>query len=130
MVGYRTQKAIQAVVTGRVLGAGDLGLQRYGERIANIPVMALVEGSSMSLFPAFTRLSTDPDRFRTGYLRALRLSVVAAAAMSALLAAVGVPLVVIVLGEKWRGAGYVVVAMAGLALGRSAITVGEEAIKG
>ena len=38
MVGDRTQKAVQSVVTGRMLGARDLGLQRYGERIARIRV--------------------------------------------------------------------------------------------
>jgi PST family polysaccharide transporter len=130
MVGDRTQKAVQAVVTGSMLGTRDLGLQRYGERIARIPVMGLVQVSSISLFPAFTRLARDPRRFQNGYLHALRLSVVAAAAVSAMVVAVGVPLVVIVLGEKWRGAGYALVAMAGLALGKSAITVGEEAIKG
>lgn len=130
MIGDRTQKAVQAVVTGRMLGAGDLGLQRYGERIARIPVMALVSGSSTALFPAFSRLSGDPARFRSSYLRALRLSVAAAAPMAAMIVAVGIPLVVIVLGERWRGAGYALVAMAGLGLGKSAITVGEEAIKG
>jgi PST family polysaccharide transporter len=130
MVGDRTQKAVQAVVTGAVLGAGDLGLQRYGERIARIPVMGLVEASSISLFPAFTRLAGEPRRFQVGYLRALRLTTAGAAAAAAMLVAAGQPLVVIVLGERWRGAGTVVVAMAGLALGKSLITVGEEAIKG
>jgi PST family polysaccharide transporter len=130
MVGDRAQKAVQAVVTGRTLGAGDLGLLRYGERIARIPVMALVDGSSISLFPAFTRLAADRPRFQVAYLRALRLSVAAAAAVAAMVITVGLPLVVIVLGETWRGAGYVLVAMAGLGLGKSTMTVGEEAIKG
>ncbi|WP_216870823.1 oligosaccharide flippase family protein [Modestobacter excelsi] len=130
MLGDRAQKATQAVVTGSVLGAKDLGLQRYGERIARIPVMGLVQVSSVSLFPAFTRLAPDRRRFQTGYLHALRLSVVVAAATSAMVVAVGVPLVVIVLGEEWRGAGYALVSMAGLSLGKSASTVGEEAIKG
>ncbi len=130
MLADRGQKAVQAVVTGSSLGAGGLGLQRYGERIARIPVMGLVQVSSISLFPAFSRISRDRRRFQTSYLHALRLSVVGAAAVSAMVVAVGVPLVVLVLGEEWRGAGYALVAMAGLALGKSAMTVGEEAIKG
>lgn len=124
------QKTVQSVVTGRVLGVHGLGLLRYGERIARIPVMALVEVSSISLFPAFTRLADDRGRFRAAYLRALRLTVVAAAAASAMIVAVGQPLVVIVLGEEWRGAGAALVAMAGLALGKAVTTVSEEAIKG
>lgn len=130
MAGDRVQKTVQSVVTGNVLGATGLGLQRYGERIARIPVMALVEVSSISLFPAFTRLSVDPERFRGAYLRALRLTMVAAAAATAMIIAVGQPLVVIVLGEQWRGAGPALVAMSGLVLGKGATTVGEEAIKG
>jgi hypothetical protein len=58
--------------------------------------MALVEMSSISLFPAFTRLAGDQGRFQTAYLRTLRLTVVAAAAASAMIVAVGLPLVVIV----------------------------------
>lgn len=130
MAGDRAQKTFQAVVTGNVLGAQGLGLQRYGERIARIPVMALVEVSSVSLFPAFTRLAQDPPRFQVAYLRALRLTTAAASAATALIVAVGQPLVVIVLGEEWRAAGPALVAMTGLALGKSATTVGEEAIKG
>jgi PST family polysaccharide transporter len=130
MIGDRGQRTVEAVVTGKVLGAADLGLLRYGERIGRIPVMALVESSSVALFPAFTRLARDRARFRAAYLQALRLNVAAAAAMAALVVAVGVPLVVVVLGEEWRGAGSVLVAMAGLGLGKSMQTVGEEAIKG
>ena len=129
-VADRAQKTVQSVVTGRVLGVQALGLLRYGERVARIPVMAVVEVSSISLFPAFSRLATDPHRFQVAYLRALRLVVVAAAAASAMIVAVGQPLVVIVLGEQWRGAGPPLVAMAGLALGKAVTTVGEEAIKG
>jgi O-antigen/teichoic acid export membrane protein len=129
-IADRAQKTVQSIVTGRVLGTHGLGLQRYGERIARIPVMALVEMSSISLFPAFTRLAAYPGRFQMAYLRALRLTVVAAAAASTMIVAVGEPLVVIVLGEEWRGAGYALVAMSGLALGKALTTVSEEAIKG
>jgi PST family polysaccharide transporter len=129
-VGDRTRQTVQSVVTGRVLGTHGLGLLRYGERIARIPVMALVQVSSISLFPAFTRLASDQGRFQMAYLRALRLTVVAGAATSTMIIAVGQPLVVIVLGEEWRGAGYALVAMAGLALGKALTTVSEEAIKG
>jgi O-antigen/teichoic acid export membrane protein len=129
-VSDQVRTTVQSVVTGRVLGTHGLGLLRYGERIARIPVMGLVEVSSISLFPAFSRLADNPGRFQMAYLRALRLTVVAAAALSTMIVAVGQPLVVIVLGEEWRGAGYALVAMAGLGLGKALTTVSEEAIKG
>lgn len=130
MLGDRTQKVAQAMITGAALGPSGLGLLRYGDRIARIPVNAIVEVSSNSLFPAFTRIANDADRLRTAYLRALSLHAIAASAVSALMIAVGEPLVVIVLGEKWRGAGVVLVTMAGLVLGKAFMTVSEEAIKG
>ncbi|GAB3299803.1 hypothetical protein GCM10027451_01590 [Geodermatophilus aquaeductus] len=130
MLGDRGQKATQSVVTGAALGTADLGLLRYGERMARIPVMGLVEVSSVALFPAFARLADDRPRFRVAYLRALRLTVTAAAAVAAMVVTAGVPLVVLVLGEEWRGAGHALVAMAGLGLGKAVMTVGEEAIKG
>ena len=129
-IGDQVQKAAQTLVTGRALGAASLGLLRYGERIARIPVSALVEISSISLFPAFSRISADEERFRRGYLRSLGLVVVGASLVAAFLIACGEPLVVLVLGEKWRGAGVVLVGMAGLGLGKSLTTVSEEAIKG
>lgn len=122
-------KAVQAVATGRFLGVHSLGLFRYGERIAQIPVGVIVEVGANSLFPAYSRISSDPERFRSAYLRALRLVVVVGAGMSAGLVAVGVPLVVVVLGEEWRGAGVVLVAMGGIGLG-TAISTSAEAIKG
>lgn len=130
MLGDRVQRVGQAVVTGRVLGPSGLGFLRYGERMARVPVSALVEVSSISLFPAFARIAGERERMKTAYLRALGLVILGAAAVSAMLVAVGEPLAVLVLGEKWREAGVVLVAMAGLGLGKAFITVSEEAIKG
>jgi O-antigen/teichoic acid export membrane protein len=122
-------KSVQAFITGGLLGVQNLGLYRYGERIAMIPVGVIVEVGANSLFPAYSRISGDRERFRAAYLRALTLVVVAGAAMSAALAAVAVPMVVVVLGEEWRGAGIVLLGMAGLGLG-TAISTSAEAIKG
>lgn len=130
LLGDRARQGIQAVVTGTVLGTSAVGLQRYGERIARIPVTAMVEVSSISLFPAFSRMSRTPGRLKVGYLRAQNVVTTGAAPVSAMMLAVGEPLVVVLLGEQWRGAGVTLVAMAGLGLGKAFQTVGEEAIKG
>ncbi len=122
-------KSVQAIVTGRFLGVNSLGLFRYGERMAQLPVGAIVEVGANSLFPAYSRISSDPARFRRAYLHALGLVVVVAAAISGLLLAIGVPLVIVVLGDEWRGAGLTLVAMAGLGVG-TAISTSAEAIKG
>ncbi|TWH42213.1 PST family polysaccharide transporter [Rhodococcus rhodochrous J38] len=130
MIGSRVQAATEAVVVGRGLSASDLGFFRYGQRIARIPAMAIIEIGSVALFPAFSRIAKDPDRLVSAYLRALQWATIGAAACSGLMIAAGTPAVVVVLGEPWRGAGPVVVALAGLSLGKAFICVSEEIIKG
>lgn len=130
MIGARVQQLAESIVVGRGLSTAALGYYRYGQRISQIPVSAIIEIGSVSLFPAFSRISGDLERFRRAFLRALGLAVAGAAAVSALMIALGVPAVVAVFGEKWHGAGVVVATMAGLGLGKALICVSEEAIKG
>jgi PST family polysaccharide transporter len=107
----------------------SLGLYRYAERIAQLPVSAIIDVGANSLFPAYSRISGEPERFRRAYLHALGLLLVAAAAVAGLLIALGEPLVVVVLGEKWRGSGVALEALAGLSVG-TAMCTSIEVIKG
>ncbi|RJO75599.1 polysaccharide biosynthesis protein [Nocardia panacis] len=130
MLGSRVQTTVEAAVVGRVLSSAALGNYRYGQRIAQIPVRFIVEVGAISLFPAFSRIAEDRERFAAAYLRALRLVTVGAAALTGLIIALGEPAVVVVFGARWRDAGTVLVAMAGLGLGKAWMSVSEEAIKG
>ncbi|NNH70790.1 oligosaccharide flippase family protein [Nocardia uniformis] len=132
MLGARLQSTAEAAVVGRGLSASALGHYRYGQRIAQIPVRFIVEVGAFSLFPAFARIAEEGDRerLRAAYLRAIRITTVGAAALTGLIIALGEPAVVIVFGDRWRAAGAVVVAMAGLGLGKAWMSVSEEAIKG
>lgn len=130
MVGARVQSLAESIVVGRGLSTSALGFYRYGQRVAQIPVSAIIEVGSVAMFPAFSRIATDLERFRHGFLRALGLAMAGAAAVAALMIALGEPAVVVIFGEKWQGAGVVVVTMAGLGLGKALICVSEEAIKG
>ncbi|WP_157514312.1 oligosaccharide flippase family protein, partial [Nocardia concava] len=122
----------EAAVVGRGLNSASLGFYRYGQRIAQIPVRFIVEVGAVSLFPAFARIAEegDPSRLSGAYLRAIRLTTFGAAALSGLIIVFGEQTVVLVFGARWREAGAVVVAMAGLGLGKAWMSVGEEAIKG
>ena len=130
MIGARVQSVIESVVVGRGLSAAGLGQYRYGQRIAMIPQRAIIEVGAISLFPAFSRISGDRERVKPAYLRAIRWATIGAAALTGLMIALGIPAVVVVLGAPWREAGIVVMAMAGLGLGKALISVSEEAIKG
>lgn len=129
-VAERLRELVESVVVGRGLSPTSLGYYRYGRRIAMLPGVAVVEIASYLLFPAFSRIADDPVRFKRGFLRALGVIWLASAPMAALLVAVGQPLVVVLLGEQWRGAGVVLVAMAGFGLGEAMNSVSVEAMKG
>lgn len=129
-VGARGQQLVESVVVGRLLSTTALGHYRYGVRISRIPVSAILEIVANALFPAFSRIAGDPLRLRASYLRALGWVTFFATAVSGLAIAVGLPAVVVVLGEPWRGAGLAVVAMAGLGLGKGFTSVSEEVLKG
>ena len=131
-LGYRIKNMIEAVIVGRRLGESGLGQYRYAQRIGQIPVRAIISVGGVALFPAFARISGhgDKERLRAAYLRAIQWGMIAAAPVTAMMIAVGLPSVVVVLGERWREAGVAVVAMAGVGVGRALQSVSQEAIKG
>ncbi|HEX2300515.1 MAG TPA: lipopolysaccharide biosynthesis protein [Pseudonocardiaceae bacterium] len=129
-IGDRARETIETVVVGRGLSTTSLGHYRYGRRIAMIPGLAVVQVCSYVLFPAFSRIAGDPDRFRRAFLRALGLIWFAAVPVAGLIIALGEPLAVMLLGERWRAAGVVLVALAGYGLGEALNAVCGESLKG
>jgi PST family polysaccharide transporter len=129
MIEFRIRTAIESLVVGRYLSTGALGFFRYGQRIARIPQTGIIEVGATTLFPAFARIADQRDRFAAAYLRALHWSMVGAAAGTGLMLAAGEPAVVVLFGEKWRGAGVALVAMSGLNIGSAVSVVVQDAIK-
>lgn len=121
---------ISAVAAGRSLDEAAVGQYRYGRRIAMLPGIAVIQICSYALFPAFSRIAGDPDRLKRAFLRALGWVWFAAAPVTALTVSIGEPLVVVLLGEPWRGAGVAAVAMAGFGLGEAMNSVAGESMKG
>lgn len=128
-VGDRARDALETVVVGNVLNATALGHYRYGKRLAQLPGMAVVEVGSYVLFPAFSRLAGEPARFRAAFLRALHILWIMTVPLAVFIVAIGEPGVVVLLGEQWRGAGVMLVALAGTGLGVALSAVGMESIK-
>jgi O-antigen/teichoic acid export membrane protein len=129
MIGFRARTAVESLVVGRFLSTTALGFFRYGQRIALIPEMGIIQVGATTLFPAFSRIADDHSRFAAAYLRALHWAMVCAAAATGLMIATGEPAVVVLLGERWRGAGVALVAMAGLGIGSAVAVVAQDAIK-
>jgi PST family polysaccharide transporter len=126
----RIREVFETVIVGRGLSTAALGQYRYGRRIAMLPGVAIVEICSYVLFPAFSRIAGDPDRLRRAFLRALGWIWFASVPAAFLLVALGEPIVVVLLGERWRAAGVLLVAMAGYGLGEAMNSVSAEAMKG
>ena len=129
-IAERSRELVEQVLVGRALGTAGLGQFRYGYRIALMPSQAVIGVCSYVLFPAFSRISGDGPRFRQAFLRALGWIWLAALPVGALLLALGQPMVVLLLGEKWRAAGAAASAMAGIGLGSALYSVAGEAVKG
>ena len=128
-IGFRLRTAGETLVVGRGLSTSALGFFRYGQRIARIPQSGIIEVGATTLFPAFARIVGDRERFAAAYLRALHWSMVGGAAGTGLMIAAGEPAVVVLFGEKWRGAGVALVAMSGLNIGTAMSCAPQDAIK-
>jgi PST family polysaccharide transporter len=122
------RETAQTAIIGRALGPAALGNYRYGARIGMHPGLAVFEIGSYVLFPAFARLTGDPERMRVAFLRALRWIWFAAAPTAALLVALGEQTVIVLFGERWHDAGLVVVALAAYGLGVALQAAPTEAI--
>jgi PST family polysaccharide transporter len=126
----RARDLIETAVVGGALSATALGYYRYGRRLGALPELAVIEIGSYVLFPAFSRLAGDAERFRSAFLRALRVLWCLMVPVACYIVAAGEPLVTVLLGEKWRGAGVMLVALAGIGPGVALMAIGMESIKG
>lgn len=125
----RAGEQSDAVVVGKILGAGPLGQFRYAYRVASTPFLLILAAASFSLFPAFARISHDTERMSAAFLRSLRWMMAVAAPAGLLLVALGLQLTVVVFGEVWRPAGYAVMAMAGFAVGSAVTSLVSELLR-
>lgn len=117
---------VDNIVVARTLGPVSLGAYTIGYQMGKQPVLTLTSASNALVFPAYSRLRDDPDRFRRAYLRSLRFITVVSAPIGFGLAAVSGTFVHVVYGERWHAAAPVlaIIALMGLVLSVSA-TMGE-----
>jgi O-antigen/teichoic acid export membrane protein len=99
------------LLLGRFIGSGPLGQYRYAFRLATTPYWMLLSAASYVLFPAFSRIAKDRDRFHGAFLRSLRMMALIAMPAGLILVPLGEPLAVILFGSEWREAGYAAMAM-------------------
>jgi O-antigen/teichoic acid export membrane protein len=102
------------LIMGRVLGTDDLGHYDVGNNLARLPVQEATAPIAAVLFPAFSRLQTEPVRLRAAFLRAQRLLVAVGLPVGVGFALVAQPLLALALGPQWAQAVFVVQALSGV----------------
>ena len=106
------------VLIGRYLGAGPLGLYSRAYNLLMLPVRQLSVPAGSVAIPAFSRTQSDPERFARYYLRTVNLILWISAPVFGFLFVAAQPVIVLVLGNQWRGAAPVFQILAISALGR------------
>jgi O-antigen/teichoic acid export membrane protein len=116
-------------LVGRALGTSDLGRFRSAQRFVLQANAAIVYGSGYVLFPAFARIWQDERRFQDSILRALRTLTLIVFPLSLVFLPLGRPFATVLLGERWRGAGPIMMAMAGVGVALALDSICAEAFK-
>ncbi len=97
-------RSADAVLTGWYWGAGPLGLYSRAYNLLMLPVRQLSGPAGSVAVPAFSRIQNDPERFARYYLRAVNLIIWISGPMFAFLFVAAQPVIILVLGNKWREA--------------------------
>jgi O-antigen/teichoic acid export membrane protein len=114
---------------GRTLGTSDLGRFRSAQRFVLGASTAIVYGSAYVLLPAFSRIWQDERRFQESILRVTRALTLIVFPLSLVFIPLGRPLADVLLGERWRGAGPIMMAMAGVGVALALDSISSEAFK-
>jgi PST family polysaccharide transporter len=116
-------------LVGRVLGTGDLGRFRAAQRFVSQANTAIIYGGGYALLPAFARIWPDEHRFRRAIRRSLHAMTLVVFPISAVFIPLGQPIAVVLLGERWRAAGPIMMAMAGIGIALALDSISVEAFK-
>ena len=94
----------ETVLIGRFLGAGPVGLYSKTSNLVLTPSRQLMAPMSRVLFPALSRLTHDPGRFRAAGVRALELVALVTVPTAVVLVCLADWVVLLVLGPCWERA--------------------------
>jgi lipopolysaccharide exporter len=111
-----------ALVIGRMLTPDVLGTYVVGRNLVQMPANELIAPVSRAVFPAYAKISGDPEALRRAMLMMLGAVFAVAAPACAGIGLVGEPLVLGLFGERWLPAADI---MAILAIGAIMTTAGS-----
>jgi O-antigen/teichoic acid export membrane protein len=126
---YRVKVQIDTFMLGRFSGAATLGQYRNGMMLASQPSAGFGAVAAYVILPAFARISFDTGRLASAARRGFAVTEVAIVPVAVACIPLGVPVAVILMGDRWRVAGHVIAGLSGLVLGSAMIAVGGELMK-
>ena len=95
---------VEKMVIGRLIGSAPLGVYNLAERLMRMPSTAITATAGSVMFPSLSVIQANVESVTRVYLRANRLiAAVTFPAMAGLLT-LAEPLILSLVGEKWRGA--------------------------
>ncbi len=100
------------LLVGGYLGQTPLGLYTMGDNLAIMPTREATAPLFQTLFPAFSRLQSDPGRLRAAYQTSQALMTAVTLPLGVGFALVADPLVRLTMGSKWLGSAQVIEVLA------------------
>lgn len=100
---YLAQEGDNAVV-GKMLGTGPLGIYQNAYKLSTLPISEITDVVSKVVFPIYTKIAGDRHRLWKAFIRSTLFIVLGASVISFILILFPKEIVLLLLGDKWRGA--------------------------
>jgi PST family polysaccharide transporter len=92
-----------SILVGRVFGAEPLGLYTRANVLMVRPLRQVLSPINAVLTPVLSRLQRDPERYRHNFMRAYETLALITFSIAAMCLVLARPLVLVILGPKWKG---------------------------
>lgn len=113
---YAIARGVDSILIGRLYGADALGLYTRASALVARPLENFIGPIDAVFVPAFSRLQTQPVRYRRIFLLVYETLALTGSVFTGLLLGLAYPLTVVVLGPKWEGAATIFAGFAAVAL--------------
>ncbi len=100
------------LLIGRLGGAESLGIFTLGSEIGAMPTAELIAPINRAVFPGYAKLASNVAKLREAYLKVTGLIILIAIPAAVGLSVIAEPLVLTLLGEKWRAASPIIALLA------------------
>ena len=89
-------------IISKVIGSHALGIYTVAYELSNLPTTELVAPINRAVLPGYSKMANDRDALSQGFLNVLSIIALCAVPAGVGIVLVAEPLVIVVLGEKWR----------------------------